>query len=72
MVIPTFRPHDDHSADYYPNTPTGHPHMPAGLIAALVLIALIVVIVVMSRSGADDDDENLSARDLAAKRSRKR
>jgi hypothetical protein len=69
MMIPHV-PHDD-SAKYYPNTPTGHPHVPAGLIAGLVLIALVVLIVVMSRSRPRDDD-GLSARDLAKKRSGKR
>ncbi len=69
MLVP-FRPHDDHSADYYPNTPTGHPHLPAGLIAALVLVALVVLIVVTSRSRSDDDE--LSARDLEAKREAQR
>jgi hypothetical protein len=42
LSYPLAATHDD-SAKYYPNTPTGKPHLPPGLIGAIVLLALIVV-----------------------------
>ena len=53
MMIPhASNPYSD-GARTYPNTPTGTPHVPSGLIAALVLLALIGLMWWFSSRGSD-------------------